>query len=93
MRFARGGGDAAPPEGDAPLEAAGGAGVPADPVPAVQVHRRLQTAAALATLEPPSILDLDLDRGMPPALHCRQCGRAAPADARFCPQCGAALPA
>jgi hypothetical protein len=63
---------------------------PADGVSAAQLARQVQTAAALQSVEPPSILDMDL--GKPATLHCTQCGSAAPPLARFCSRCGAALP-
>jgi hypothetical protein len=46
--------------------------------PAAQLAREQQLAAVLGT--PPA-----------PAVHCTQCGAAAPAGARFCPKCGTAL--
>jgi hypothetical protein len=58
---------------------------------AAQVHRHLQTAAAMDTLEPPSILDIDLDAGTPSPLRCAACGTAAQPGARFCAHCGKPL--
>ena len=57
---------------------------------AAQLSRSLHTTAALASVEPPSILDLELG-GSSPARHCTQCGAPASAGAKFCGQCGAAL--
>ncbi len=57
---------------------------------AAQLNRDLHTATALASVEPPSILDLDV--GAPaPHRHCTQCGAPASPGAKFCAQCGAVL--
>src|SRR5207244_10417199 len=65
---------------------------PPDGLPAAQLHRQLQTAAALESVEPPSILDVDVDAGGSAAVHCTQCGTLAQPNARFCAHCGTALP-
>ena len=57
---------------------------------AAQLSRDLHTAAALASVQPPSILDLELG-GPSPARHCTQCGAPTAVSARFCAQCGAPL--
>jgi len=67
-------------------------GSAADPAAAADVHRQLQTAAAVHRVEPPSILDIDLDHGAPP-LRCPKCGMPAQPHARYCAHCGTALPA
>jgi hypothetical protein len=65
---------------------------PADNRSAAQLNRQLQTAAAVESVEPPSLLDLDLDVDSPaPRLHCTQCGTPAAPNARFCAHCGTAL--
>ncbi|HEX6705182.1 MAG TPA: zinc ribbon domain-containing protein [Albitalea sp.] len=64
---------------------------PPDATAAAQLQRQLKTATALESVEPPSILDLDLDVGTPAKVHCSQCGTPAPAMARFCANCGTAL--
>lgn len=64
---------------------------PSDGVPAAQLQRELRTAAALGSVEPPSILDIDLESGAPPPLRCAACGTAALPHARFCAHCGKAL--
>lgn len=65
---------------------------PADNRSAAQLNRQLQTAAAVESVEPPSLLDLDLDADSPaPRLHCTQCGTPAAPNARFCANCGTAL--
>ena len=67
---------------------------PADGMSAAQLTRQMRTAAALESVEPPSILDLDLEAGKSAALrHCTQCGMAAPPLARYCARCGTALAA
>src|SRR5204863_611931 len=43
---------------------------PSDGVAAAQLHRQLHTAAALGSVEPPSILDIDLEAGAPAPLRC-----------------------
>jgi hypothetical protein len=65
---------------------------PADGTSAAQVHRQLQTAAAMGALEPPSIVDLEVDAGAPP-LRCPACGTPAQPRARYCAHCGTVLPA
>jgi hypothetical protein len=69
--------------GERAMQAASGA----EPAGAAQLHRELQTAAALGNAV-----------GMPAApvpapRFCSQCGTAAPPGARFCAHCAAALPA
>jgi hypothetical protein len=64
---------------------------PSDGVPAAQLQRELRTAAALGGVEPPSILDIDLESGAPPPVRCAACGTAAQPHARFCAHCGKAL--
>jgi len=65
---------------------------PSDGVAAAQLHRQLHTAAALGTVEPPSILDIDLHGDAPPPVRCSACGTPALPQARFCAHCGTALP-
>ena len=82
------------PEDEARIAAlAGGeralAGSP-DGKPAAQLSRDMHTAAALESVEPPSIVDVE--PGVPPRVHCTRCGTPAQPYARFCAQCGAALP-
>jgi hypothetical protein len=62
---------------------------PSEGVTAAQLSRHIHTAAALESVEPPSVLDLDL--GKPPKVHCTQCGTPAALTARFCANCGTAL--
>jgi hypothetical protein len=62
---------------------------PADGASAAQIEGSLRTQAALASVEPPSILDLG--SAVSPALHCTQCGTLAQTGARFCAHCGTAL--
>jgi hypothetical protein len=65
---------------------------PSDSRSAAQLSRQMHTAAALESVEPPSLVDLDLDVDAPtPRLHCTQCGTAAAPNARFCANCGTAL--
>ncbi|HEX6362272.1 MAG TPA: hypothetical protein VFZ93_04925, partial [Albitalea sp.] len=66
--------------------------LPPDGLPAAEVHRQLRAAAAMGTVEPPSILDLEPDNDTPP-VRCATCGTAAQRHARFCSHCGTALPA
>ncbi len=58
---------------------------------AAQLSRDIHTASALASVEPPSILDLDANLSPPRPRHCTQCGAPAAVGARFCAQCGAAM--
>jgi hypothetical protein len=61
-------------------------------VAASQLHRHLQTAAAMDSLEPPSILDIDLDTNTQrPSWRCAACATPAQPGARFCAHCGKAL--
>lgn len=62
---------------------------PGDGKSAAQIQQALRTEAAIGSVEPPSILDMD--EGSPPTLHCTRCGTAAQPGARFCAQCGTAL--
>jgi hypothetical protein len=57
---------------------------------AAQLNRDMHAAAALKSVEPPSILDLDTGAPMR-TRHCTQCGTPAAAGAKFCAQCGTAL--
>jgi hypothetical protein len=59
----------------------------ADNASAAQIERTLRTEAAISSVEPPSILDVDQD-GAPPVLHCTRCGKPIQPGARFCAQCG-----
>ncbi|WP_280153034.1 zinc ribbon domain-containing protein [Piscinibacter sp. XHJ-5] len=64
----------------------------ADTRSAAQLSRQIHTAAALQSVEPPSLVDLDLEADAPtPRLHCTQCGAAATPNARFCANCGTPL--
>jgi hypothetical protein len=60
---------------------------------AAQLSRQLRTTAAVESVEPPSILDLDPGRRPDTTVHCTQCGTAAVPGARFCAHCGKALAA
>ncbi len=66
--------------GERAMQASSGADAPA----AAQLHRELQTAAALGSIG---------DAAAPGPRFCRACGTAAPAGARFCANCAAPLPA
>jgi len=52
---------------------------------AAQIEQATRTAAALSSVEPPSIADFDASA---PSLHCTQCGRPTLPGARFCAHCG-----
>ncbi len=62
----------------------------ADGATAAQIERTLRTEAAISTVEPPSILDMDANDAQP-ALHCTRCGQPTQPGARFCAQCGNSL--
>jgi len=62
---------------------------PAGSMTAAQLDTALRTQSAIASVEPPSILDAG--SAVSPALHCTQCGTLAQAGARFCAHCGTAL--
>jgi hypothetical protein len=52
---------------------------------AAQIDNATRTAAALSSVEPPSIADFD--EAMP-GLHCTECGKALLPGAKFCAHCG-----